>query len=192
MTPEIHTSVRHPHTAVAVLPDRDALVSAVRELHARGFESDQLSILAKDDGELAATTRELGAKDGCEADPPRALAQDAEPKGRDEIGGMAVGGTVGFLIGLTAIALPGFGAFLLAAGPLAILSNALIVSAGGLGLGALLGAILDEKVTEEHRDLYERELRNGRWLLVVHGDETAIGNATALLRAHRPHHLDAF
>ena len=192
MAQELHLPVKHPHTAVAVLPHRDALVSAVRDLHAMGFGTEQLSILAKDDTALQQTTREVGALDGCELSPPAALAQEAEPKGRDELGGMAIGGTVGFLIGLTAIGLPGFGAFLLAAGPLAILANALMVSAGGLGLGALLGAILDEKVTEEHRDLYEQELKAGRWMLVVHGDEEAIGRATAHLRGFPTRHLDAF
>jgi hypothetical protein len=105
---------------------------------------------------------------------------------------MVIGGTVGFVLGLTAIAIPGFGAFLLASGPIAVAMNALTTSAAGLGLGALFGAIVDEGVTEGHRDYYRERLEQGDWMLIVKGDERQIEQAGRHLQGFSAAHVDTF
>ncbi len=184
--------MRHKHTAVALFPGHDAVVEAIRRLHALGFENDRISVLAKDDVALRDTLATAGATDGRAQDRPSMLADDVEPKGEDEAAGMLIGGGVGLILGLSAIALPGFGAFLLAAGPVAVALHGLTFAAGGLGLGALLGAIMDERATEEHREVYERALERGEWLVVAHGEDEEIARATTELRAVGAGRVDAF
>lgn len=185
-------TTRHRHTAVALYASQPELVTAVRELHRLGFDQDRISVLAKDHEAVATCVRAEAATDGVNIDAPEALAYESEPKGRDEFMGMAIGGAVGVILGLSAVAIPGFGTFLLAAGPIAIALHGLTVGAAGLGLGALLGAILDEKVTEDHRELYERELQAGRWMLVVHGDEHEVERAARALKGTSVRRVDTF
>lgn len=185
-------ATRHKHLAVAMFNTQAELVTALRELHRLGFSNDQISVLAKDSTALAECIRVEGAKEGVPVDGPDALAYESEPKGRPEVMGMAIGGAVGVILGLSAVALPGFGSFLLAAGPIAVIMHGLTVGAAGLGLGALLGAIMDEKVTEEHRDYYVQELEAGHWMMVVHGNETDMERAQASLQSHTPTRLDVF
>lgn len=185
-------AVKHPHHAVAFYAGHAALVPAVRELHQLGFTNDQISILAKDEAALARAVDEVGATDGRMAHTPEQLANEVEPQGEPEAAGMVIGGGVGLVIGLSAIALPGFGAFLLAAGPVAIALHGLTFAAGGLGLGALVGAILDERATEEHKERYARALEAGQWMVVVHGDEPAVRRAQDVLARQGASRVDAF
>ena len=179
---QTRVEARPGHILVALVPDLDQVVTAVKRLHEQGFTTDQISLLAKDEAAVRTTVRDVGARNGLEMALPSDIADAVEPKGRDEMAGMAIGGAVGFLVGLTAVAIPGFGAFLLAAGPVAIALHALTVGAAGMGLGALLGAIFDEKITEEHKALYHDRLEQGWWMLMVHADDESLGRATQLLR----------
>lgn len=183
----------HKHTAVALYDRLDDVVAAVRELHRLGFTNDEISLLAKDQELVGRAIHEVGAVNGREIEPADTLADESEPKGRDEVAGMAVGGTVGLVVGLAMIAIPGFGGFLLAAGPMAIAIHALTTSAAGVGLGALFGAILDERVTEEHRDLYKERLERGGWIVAAHHNENdAIERAADAFKRAGSDHVDAF
>jgi hypothetical protein len=183
---------RHPHTAVALFANQAELVHAVREMHRLGFGNDQISVLTKDAGALTDTVSIEGINADPEADLLRDLAYDAEPKGRPEFFGMALGGAVGVILGLSAVVIPGFGAFLLAAGPIAIAMHGLTVGAAGMGLGALLGAIMDEKMTEDHCDYYAAEIEAGRWMMVVHGNEHEIDGAKGALKGAGVGEIDTF
>lgn len=182
----------HKHTAVALFPGHDPVVEAVRRLHALGFGKDRISVLAKDSEALRQTVAEVDATDGTDVDRPSVLAEGQDHKGEDEAAGMMIGGGVGLILGLSAVALPGFGAFLLAAGPVAVALHGLTFAAGGLGMGALLGAIMDERTSEEHREVYERALERGEWLVVVHGEDDDIRRASQELRAVGAGRVDAF
>lgn len=179
------------HTVVAILSDADEAARALRALYEAGFSAERVSLLAKDQ----ASCRRLATEETCEVDSPAMIGEvvtQVEPHGREEAAGMAIGGTIGFVVGLTAIAIPGFGAFLLAAGPLAIVLNALTTSAAGLGLGALIGAILDDGATGDLQDLYTRRLEEGAWLLMLRCDEDEMYQASDLLQEKLGAHVDAF
>ncbi|MDB5096674.1 MAG: multi-sensor signal transduction histidine kinase [Cyanobacteria bacterium RYN_339] len=167
-------------------------MSAVRELHRLGYSNEQLSVLAKDVDALDRVTSSEPCHDGREMDAPAMVAYESEPKGRDEAVGMAVGGAVGVILGLSSVILPGFGAFLLAAGPVAIALHGLTMGAAGIGLGALLGAIMDESVTEDHRTRYEHDIEAGKWMLVVHGQEQEIARAAEVLETRGVPDVDTF
>lgn len=191
-TEHMNVTSRHKNTAVASFASLDQVVAVVRALHQAGFATDQISLLAREDSMIRQVTDQVGALNARADEPVDTLADEVEPKGRDELAGMAIGGTVGLLVSFVALAIPGFGGFLLAAGPVAIAIHSLTVSAAGLGLGALLGAIFDERVTEEHRDLYKQKLEAGEWLVVVHGENEEIDRAGELLQGHHTDHLDTF
>ena len=84
-------------------------------------------------------------------------------------GGGVVGGTIGLLAGIGALAIPGLGPFI-AAGPLmAALSGA----AAGAALGGVAGALVGMGIPELEAKKYEGKLRGGNVLLAVHVDDSA-------------------
>lgn len=81
-------------------------------------------------------------------------------------GGGALGGTLGLLAGVGALAIPGLGPFI-AAGPLlAALSGA----AAGAAVGGIAGALIGMGIPELEAKTYEGKLRSGNVLLAVHVD----------------------
>src|SRR6202044_3463273 len=80
--------------------------------------------------------------------------------------GGALGGTVGLLAGIGALAIPGVGPFI-AAGPLlAALSGA----AAGAAVGGLGGALVGLGIPEIEAKTYEGKIRGGNILIAVHTD----------------------
>ncbi len=81
--------------------------------------------------------------------------------------GGVLGGTLGLLAGIGALAIPGLGPFI-AAGPLmAALSGA----AAGAAVGGLTGALVGMGIPEYEAKLYEGKLRSGRLLVSVHTED---------------------
>jgi hypothetical protein len=81
--------------------------------------------------------------------------------------GGALGGTLGLLVGIGALAIPGFGPFL-AAGPiLAALSG----MAAGAALGGFTGALIGIGIPELEAKQYEGKLKDGKIMISVHVDE---------------------
>ncbi|HVY26455.1 MAG TPA: DUF3341 domain-containing protein [Polyangiaceae bacterium] len=81
-------------------------------------------------------------------------------------GGGIVGGTLGLLAGIGAIAIPGLGPFI-AAGPLmAALSGA----AAGAAVGGVAGALIGLGIPEVEAKAYEGKLRGGSILVAAHVD----------------------
>lgn len=81
--------------------------------------------------------------------------------------GGVVGGTLGLLAGIGALAIPGLGPFI-AAGPLmAALSGA----AAGAAVGGVTGALIGLGIPEIEAKKYEGKLRGGNILVAVHVDD---------------------
>lgn len=189
---EHHVGGRHRHTAVAILDNEADAVGAIRYLQQAGFSNEQLTLLAKDETAIEHVLAEVGPVPGRELEPADVIAEGIQPKGRDEMVGMMMGAVIGFVAGLSMLLIPGFGNFLIQAGPLAIAMHCVTTAAAGLGLGILLGAINDERVTEDHRDYYHKRLAEGRWLLVVHGDDDDIIRATDHLKGMSRDQVESF
>jgi uncharacterized membrane protein len=80
--------------------------------------------------------------------------------------GGAVGGALGILVGIGALAIPGLGPFI-AAGPLlAALSGA----AAGAGAGAIAGALIGFGIPEIEAKRYEGKVKGGNILISVHAE----------------------
>jgi len=82
-------------------------------------------------------------------------------------GGGLLGGTLGLLAGIGALAIPGLGPFI-AAGPLmAALSGA----AAGAAVGGVAGALIGLGIPEIEAKKYEGKLRGGNILIAAHVDD---------------------
>jgi hypothetical protein len=82
--------------------------------------------------------------------------------------GAIVGGALGFLAGIGALAIPGLGPFI-AAGP--IMGALTGIGAGGT-LGGIIGALVGAGIPEYEAKRYEGRIRKGGVLLSVHCDNT--------------------
>jgi hypothetical protein len=83
--------------------------------------------------------------------------------------GAAVGGALGLLAGIGALAIPGFGPFI-AAGPI----MGALAGAGAVGtLGGVAGALIGLGVPEYEARCYEGRMRNGGILISVHCDDAS-------------------
>jgi hypothetical protein len=154
--------------AIGSLESQDRLEELLRQLKAAGFSTDAISAAAAD--------HKIGSDPADE--PPR--------EGADKLLDMAVGaasggvvlGTLGGLIGLASLAVPGLGLFLVS-GPLAVaLADAL---AGG-AVGAVAGALMGMRIPDHQAKQYEQRLRQGGVLVSVHArDEGELNKAMKIL-----------
>lgn len=100
--------------------------------------------------------------------------------------GGAIGGTIGLLAGIGALAIPGVGP-LIAAGPLlAALSGA----AAGAAVGGVTGALVGLGIPELEAKSYEGKIRGGNLLIAVHtSDAEHEKRAKQTLEKHQAHDI---
>jgi len=140
--------------------------NGVDHLLTLGFNNQSISVLMPDDD----TTRAFAHQKNTKA--PEGTAAGATTGG-------VIGGTLGVLAGLGALAIPGVGP-LLAAGP--IVAALAGVGAGGV-VGGLIGALVGMGIPEYEAKRYEGAVRDGGTLLSVHCDTSdQIGLAKQGLR----------
>ncbi len=153
----------NPNLAHAVFSTHDAAERAVRDLKDAGASADNVSIVARDDGETTTTDG-----DGGEA-------------AKDVIGKGALGGGIGALLGVAALAIPGVGP-LVGAGAIAAAATGGAAVTGtvvGAAIGAIAGALEDHGVGKADAEYYERELDNGGILVTVDTTDHDISMAQA-------------
>lgn len=127
--------------------------NGVDHLLTLGFTNQAISVLMPDDESTRAFAHQKNTK------APEGTAAGATTGG-------VVGGTLGVLAGLGALAIPGIGP-LLAAGP--IVAALAGVGAGGV-VGGLIGALVGMGIPEYEAKRYEGAVRGGGTLLSVHCD----------------------
>ena len=155
------------NTAVfGIFPSLAQAEQGVDALVAAGFRSDDVSVLAPDQK----ATRELAAEKNTKA-----------PEGTTTgvVAGGAVGGTLGLLAGIGALAIPGLGPFI-AAGPI---MAALAGVGAGAAAGGLIGALVGMGIPEYEAKRYEGRVKDGGVLLSVHCDDSEwVGKAKDILK----------
>jgi len=129
-------------------------LSIVAELKAAGFSPNDISVLFPD---------KTGTKDFAHEHHTKAPEGAATGVGA----GTVLGGAVGWLVGIGALAIPGLGPFI-AAGPImAALSGA----AAGAALGGITGALIGLGIPEYEAKRYEGKIREGNVLISVHTED---------------------
>jgi hypothetical protein len=92
---------------------------------------------------------------------------------------LAIGGALGWLAGIGALAIPGIGPFI-AAGPIVA---ALAGAGAGVAVGGLLGALVGMGIPEYEAKRYEGRIRSGGILMSVHCDSSEwVGRAKQILK----------
>jgi hypothetical protein len=139
-------------TAVfCIAPSNRQAEEIVDQLRVAGFQSDDISVLFPD---------RLGTRDFAHINNTKTPEGIATGVGT----GFAIGGALGWLAGIGAIAIPGIGP-MIAAGPImAALSGAAI---GGT-LGGVGGALIGMGIPEFEAKRYEGKIKDGNILISVH------------------------
>src|SRR5215831_541558 len=141
--------------AFGIYTDRSAVEHAVDTLKTAGYRNTDISVL------FAETT---GTKDFAHEKHTKAPEGAATGAGS----GIVVGGTLGWLAGIGALAIPGLGPFI-AAGPI----MAALAGAGvGGTVGGIVGALVGMGIPEYEAKRYEGRVKSGGILLSVHCDNS--------------------
>src|SRR5919112_1288595 len=161
--------------AFGLYKSRAQAESAVDALQQAGFRSDDISVLMPDQQSSEEFAHEKNTK---------------APEGTTTgvTAGGAVGGTLGLLGGVGALAIPGLGPFI-AAGP--IMGALAGVGAGG-AVGGLVGALVGMGIPEYEAKRYEGRVKNGGVLLSVHCDTSEeIDRAKEMLKRTGAHDISS-
>jgi hypothetical protein len=144
------------NTAVyGIVRTRAVAEQAVDDLIANGFWKEDISILMPEN----VGTKDFAHEKGTKA--PEGVATGATAGG-------VVGGTLGLLAGIGALAIPGLGPFI-AAGPI---MGALAGVGTGAVVGGIAGALIGMGIPEYEAKRYEGMVREGGILLSVHCDNS--------------------
>jgi hypothetical protein len=144
-----------------IYPNRTMVEKAVEELKEAGFRHTDISVLfpaddAQESGEFA-VEKETKAPEGIAAGGGT---------------GAVFGGTLGWLVGIGSLAIPGLGPFIAAGPVVAALAGA---GAGGL-VGGITGALVGMGIPEYEANLYEGRIKKGEILLSIHADNDEWSN----------------
>lgn len=137
-----------------IFDSRAEVESSVDQLKAQNFRSSDISVLLPD----ARSSQNFAHEKETKA--PEGAAAGAGT-------GVVLGGTLGWLVGIGALAVPGLGPFI-AAGPI----MAMLAGAGvGGTVGALSGALIGLGIPEYEAKRYEGIVKKGGILISVHCDD---------------------
>src|SRR5438128_11793015 len=135
--------------------DRASVEGAVDALRQEGFRNTDISVLFPENQGTKDFAHEKSTK------APEGTATGATS-------GVVVGGTLGWLAGIGALAIPGLGPFI-AAGPIVA---ALAGAGAGGAIGGLTGALIGMGIPEYEAKRYEGRVKDGGILLSVHSDDS--------------------
>ena len=160
-------------SVIGIVETRDQAEQIVADLQAHGIPTGQISVLLPD---------KQGTKDFAHEHNTKAPEGAIAGVG---VGGV-LGGTLGLLAGIGALAIPGVGP-LIAAGPLmAALSGA----AAGAAVGGVTGALVGLGIPEIEAKTYEGKIRGGNLLIAVHTeDREHLARAKASLEKFKAHDI---
>ena len=136
-----------------IYSSRSAVENAVTALRDAGFPQSDVSVLLPEN----LGNREIATQKNTKA--PEGVTAGAGS-------GAVIGGTLGWLVGIGALAIPGLGPFI-AAGPI----MAALAGAGvGCAVGGVTGALVGMGIPEFEAKRYEGRLQKGGILVSVHCD----------------------
>jgi hypothetical protein len=141
--------------AFGIYKTRDGAERAVDALRQADFRNTDISVMLPEN---------QGTKDFAHEKHTKAPEGAATGAGS----GAVIGGTLGWLAGIGALAIPGLGPFI-AAGPIVA---ALAGAGAGGALGGITGALVGMGIPEYEAKRYEGRIKEGSILLSVHCDDS--------------------
>lgn len=169
-------------TIVGLFSTANEAQSVLKDLVSNGFKREDIGVVANNaKGEHAAndttTTANMPGEDKGET-----KAED--DAGTGAVGGTFIGGALGLLVGIGALAIPGIGP-VVAAGTLATLLGTTALGAGiGAGIGGLIGALVGMGVPKEDAEYYHEGVRRGGTLVTVKSDDQMAQQAYDIMQKH--------
>lgn len=148
-------------TVIGVFSEEKQAEKAVRALRNGGFTTNEISVVAKGEGESADDNEAGGLDMG-----PNVTTGTAT--------GGALGGVAGLLVGAGALAIPGLGP-IVAAGPIA-------AGLSGAVAGGLAGGLVDWGIPESRGRYYEGQVNQGQVLGLVKTSSGKADQAAGILR----------
>ena len=139
-------TTKSTHTVAATFDGSRQATTALQALKDAGFRPEQISLIAKD-------TPAAPEQDD--------TVQDAE---LGAVGIGVLGGVAGWLLGISALAIPVVGEIV----GIGILWATLVGVGVGAAVGGLGGALIGHGVDERHAREYEEQVRQGRSLVTFH------------------------
>ncbi len=136
-------------TVVGLFKSKEQAEEAIRELRARDFSEEEISLVGRD-------------KDG-EGEQGERMSYDNQNLADGTATGGAIGGLTGLLAGAGALLIPGIGP-IIAAGPLA---GALT----GVVTGGIAGGLIDYGIPEKEGRRYEEEVKQGKIMVAAKSDD---------------------
>lgn len=147
-----------------IYSNRAAAERGVEKLKVFGFSSSEISVLMPEVG----GSKKFAHKNSTKT--PEGATAGAGT-------GLVVGGTLGWLVGMGALAIPGLGP-LIAAGPIV----AMLAGAGaGAAVGGLTGALIGMGIPEYEARRYESHIKSGGILLSVHTGNSESAKAAKMV-----------
>ncbi|MGC1676991.1 MAG: hypothetical protein WA740_05615 [Candidatus Binataceae bacterium] len=141
-------------SVIGIAKSQPQAITIADNLKAAGFSQDDVSVLFPD---------KQGTKDFAHEQHTKAPEGAATGAG----GGAILGGALGWMVGIGALAIPGLGVFI-AAGPI---MAALAGAAGVAAVGGLTGALVGMGIPEYEAKRYEGKVKDGNILLSVHTED---------------------
>jgi hypothetical protein len=142
--------------AFGIYTNQTAVENAIDRLKAAGYRNTDISVLMPEN----IGTKDLATEKNTKA--PEGAAAGAGT-------GVVLGGALGWLVGIGALAIPGLGPFI-AAGPI----MAALAGAGVAGaVGGVVGSLVGMGIPEYEAKRYEGRVKSGGILLSVHCDDSS-------------------
>ena len=138
---------------------------AINELKIQGYQSEDISVFAKDKDQVDKIEDETGTNVTAEKDGRGKNA--GKGAGIGAVSGGVLGGIVGLIAEAGLLAIPGIGP-LVAAGPIATTLAGLGIGAGG---GGIVGALVGVGIPEEQAKEYEKYLKDNKVIVLVEVNE---------------------
>jgi len=157
-------------SVMGVFDNKQDAEKAVSQMRNSGFDTNEISIVAKGGKDDGRNNRNGGGNGGAEDD--GGLGMDNIADGTTT--GGVLGGLAGLAMGAGALAIPGLGP-IIAAGPIAGLLS-------GAATGGVAGGLLDWGIPEERGRYYEGEVKKGKILAVVRAHDQKVGDAATIMR----------
>ena len=142
-------------SVIGIAKTQSEAIVIADNLKAAGFTSNDVSVLFPD---------KQGTKDFAHEQHTKAPEGAATGAGS----GAILGGALGWMVGIGALAIPGLGVFI-AAGPI---MAALAGAAGVAAVGGLTGALIGLGIPEYEAKRYEGKVKDGNILLSIHTEDS--------------------
>jgi hypothetical protein len=196
---------------VGIFNNRMEVDSLLTDLNEMGYQSKDISVLAKDHDPARVIEYErtsiINTSDNdvtrikVSSTVKQALTEDNNYEAYHEVvdkdpGAMlktaTTGGAIGLLAGLGLLLIPGIGP-VLAAGPLlAVLTAGAAGAAVGATTGTLIGLLKDEGIPVDRAEFYNNHFNNGGVLVVVNSENDKKYSLREVFSKHHANTIDSF